>query len=330
MIITKTPYRISFFGGGTDYPEWYKNHGGSVLSTTIDKYCYISCRDLPHFFPTHNYRIIYSKEEICYTVDQIQHPSVREGLKMLHIDNFVEIHHDGDLPARSGIGSSSSFTVGLLLALHGLQGKMISKKQLAQEATYLEQNLLKECVGCQDQLAATYGGLNNFKFYGNQDFTISPITISKQRKEELESHLMLFYTGCKRTQNASDIAKTFVCKLPTKKEQMFRMMEMVDEAINILNSEQSILHFGHLMNEGWNLKKDLGDQISNNKIDNIYKRAISAGALGGKLIGAGEGGFMLVFAEPEYQNNIKKELSGLLHVPLQFEAGGSQIIYYDE
>lgn len=327
MVISRTPFRISFFGGGTDYPAWYRKNGGTVLATTINKYCYISARYLPPFFGF-KYRIIWSKIENCKKNDEIIHPAVREVVRFLKIQEGLEIHHDGDLPARSGLGSSSAFTVGLLNALYALKGKMINKEQLAKEGIHLEQNVLKETVGSQDQVSASYGGLNLISFRRNGEISVKPVTISLKRIEELQSHLMLFYTGIIRT--ASDVAKTFVPNIKQKEKQLFAINEMVDSALNILNSREDIADFGKLLHDTWNLKRSLSPSVSNSVIDNIYLNSLSSGAVGGKIIGAGGGGFLLLFVPPSYQARVRKKLSKLIHVPFKFEREGSQIIFFDQ
>jgi len=325
MIISRTPFRISFFGGGTDYKEWFEENGGSVLATTIDKYCYITCRYLPPFFE-HKSRIIYSKMEQIQNIDEIQHPSVRETLRFMNIKKGVEIHHDGDLPARTGLGSSSSFTVGLLHALYALKGVMPSKVQLAKDAIYIEQEMIKENVGCQDQALAATGGFNKIEFGGSNHLNVRPITISKERLDLLQDHLMLFYSGLSRT--ASEIAGEQIKNIPRKKKELKTMYQMVDEAINILNGNGDITAFGKLLDENWKLKRSLCDRISNSYIDNIYDVALNSGAIGGKLLGAGGGGFVLFFVNPKNQSKLKAKLKSLLYVPFRFENLGSQIIFY--
>lgn len=326
MIITKTPYRISFFGGGTDYPDWYQEHGGAVLATTIDKYCYISCRVLPQFFE-HKHRIVYSNIENINSIDEIKHPAVRNILKWKKISQGLEIHHDGDLPARSGLGSSSSFTVGLLQALDALDGCMQSKYELAETAIHIEQDLIKENVGSQDQVSAAFGGLNKIDFLKNDSFSVSPVILKKNRKKELESHLILFFTGVTRI--ASNIAEAQINNLKNKKEELFRMKEMVDEAIHILINEQyPIEEFGNLLHQNWKYKQTLSDKITTPKINEIYENALSVGAIGGKILGAGGGGFILFFAKPEKHEIIKKRLNDLVHVPFNFEELGSQVVLY--
>lgn len=326
MIISRTPFRISFFGGGTDYPIWYKEHGGAVLATSIDKYSYITCRYLPPFFE-HKYRIVYSKTEHIQTIAEIRHPSVRETLTFMNIDHGLEIHHDGDLPARTGLGSSSAFTVGLINALYALKGNMVTKRQLALDAIHIEQDMIKENVGSQDQTSAAFGGFNKIEFGGQQDIQVNPITISNKKLQNLHDHLMLFFTGFSRT--ASEIAGEQIKKTPSKTDELIKMLDMVDEAIHILNSGSAdITDFGRLLHESWMIKRGLTDKITTSQIDKIYETALQAGALGGKLLGAGGGGFILFFVEPEFQPKVKEKLKNLLYVPFKFDTLGSQIIYY--
>jgi len=327
MIISKTPFRISFFGGGTDYPVWYRENQGAVLSTAIDKYCYITIRYLPPFFP-HKHRIVYSKIEMVNDINEILHPAVRATLQFLNIDKGIEIHHDGDLPAKTGLGSSSSFTVGLLNSLYALKGVIPSKLQLAKEAIHIERDILKESVGAQDQVAAAFGGFNKISFAGNDEIKIEPITLTEARIKELESHLVLYFTGFSRY--ASEVAKTQIEKTPDRKRELTLMYQMVDTAVNILNDEnKNILEFGKLLNETWQLKKSLTDKISTPEIDDIYQRALEVGAVGGKLLGAGGGGFLLLFIPPEKQKKVREEFKNLLEVKFHFEKGGSRIIYYN-
>ena len=326
MIISRTPYRISFFGGGTDYPAWYEQHGGAVLATTVDKYCYLTCRLLPPFFE-HRLRIVYSKVEMCQHRDEITHPVVREVLTHLDMDRGLEIHHDGDLPARSGIGSSSAFTVGLLHALYALKGQMPTKQQLASESIHIERERLHETVGSQDQVLSAHGGLNNILFHENGQVEVRPLTLARERVEELDSHLMLFYTGIQRT--ASDVAQTYVNDVRAKEQQLHRIGEMVEEGMALLHSGESLSHFGHLMHEAWTVKRSLGSKVSNKRIEKIYDQAMAAGALGGKVTGAGGGGFLLLFVPPSRQDKVRERLKKLIHVPFDFEYSGSQIIFYD-
>ena len=326
MIISRTPFRISFFGGGTDYAAWYKENGGAVLATTINKYCYITCRYLPPFFE-HKHRIIYSQTEQTHDTDEIKHPSVRETLRFMKITEGLEIHHDGDLPARAGLGSSSSFTVGLLNALYALKGIMPSKMELALNAIHIEQEMIKENVGSQDQILAAFGGLNRVEFSERNNPQVRPITLRQKRLKLLQDHLLLFFTGLSR--EASQIAGEQIKETPRKKRELNEMYGMVDEAINILNSDSDISDFGKLLHQSWQLKRSLTDKISTPDIDNAYETAIQAGAIGGKILGAGGGGFILFFARPEVQTRIKESLHGLLHVPFKFEYLGSQIIFYE-
>jgi len=326
MIISRTPFRISFFGGGTDYPVWYREYKGAVLATSINKYCYITLRYLPPFFD-HKYRIVYSKQETVKNISEIQHPSARETLRFINLDRGVEIHHDGDLPARTGLGSSSAFTVGLLNALYALKGKMITKRKLALEAIHIEQDRIKENVGSQDQTITTFGGFNKIEFGGEQHIQVQPITLNSEKNQLFQDHLMLFFTGFART--ASQIAGEQIEKTPEKKNELNRIFEMVDEAISILNSNSSdITDLGRLMHETWMIKRSLTNKITTPPIDKIYETAMKAGALGGKLLGAGGGGFILFFVKPELQPKVKEKLKNLLYVPFKFENLGSQIIYY--
>ena len=326
MIITRTPFRISFFGGGTDYPVWYRENGGAVLSTTFNKYCYISCRYLPPFFD-YKYLIRYRIREERQTISEIDHPSVRECLQQLGIEKGLEIVHNADIPARSGVGSSSSFTVGLLHALYALQGKIVTKRQLVRDSIHIEQHLIKENVGSQDQVAAAFGGFNKIEFSSENDFYVYPITIQQQKVDLLQSHLMLFFTGFSRT--ASDIAGEQIKQTPNKRSELQSMKGMVDEAINILNRDShDVCDFGRLLNESWELKKRLTNFISNGRIDEIYETAMKAGAIGGKLLGAGGGGFILFFASPEHHQRIREKLKSLLYVPFGFEKLGTQVVLY--
>lgn len=326
MVICRTPYRISFFGGGTDYPAWYRKHGGVVLGGTIDKFCYLSVRYLPPFFE-HRTQVVYSVIERVMSVDEIKHPSVRESLKYLNITRGVEIHHDGDLPARSGMGSSSSFTVGLLHALHALRGEMVSKQQLAAEGIHMEQEVLKETVGSQDQVFAAHGGVNTIHFSPSGDISVRPLTVSASRLDELSDHLMLVFTGIHRT--ASDIAGSYVAAIDDRRRELRTLMNLVDEAVEVLTSKTDISGFGELLHEAWTAKKSMGAKVTNSEIDAMYTEARAAGALGGKLLGAGGGGFLLLFAPPDRQPEIRRKLDKFIHVPFRFERSGSQIIFYE-
>jgi D-glycero-alpha-D-manno-heptose-7-phosphate kinase len=326
MIISKTPFRISFFGGGTDYPVWFRENRGAVLATTFDKYCFISCRPLPPFF-NHKYRIVYSNIETVKEVHEIRHPSVKATIQYMNIQAGLEIHHDGDLPARTGLGSSSSFTVGMLHCLYAMKGEMPSKMQLATEAIHIEQNLIKENVGSQDQVSAAFGGFNLIQFNPDNTINVTPIALSKEKREYLQNCIMLYFTGFSRS--ASEIAKEQIKNTPKKKQELSTMYEMVTEATEILNNKnRDIDEFGKLLHESWKLKRSLSNSISTSYIDNIYETAMRAGALGGKLLGAGGGGFMIIFARPEVQPKIEEKLKGLLRVPFRFENHGSQIIFY--
>jgi D-glycero-alpha-D-manno-heptose-7-phosphate kinase len=326
MIISRAPFRVSFFGGGTDYPAWYREHGGAVLSTSINKYCYITCRYLPPFHEFKNL-IRYYKREETQTVDEIQHPSVRECLKFLGLNEGIDLVHHADLPARSGLGSSSTFTVGLLHALYALKHEMPTKRQLAIEAIRIEQDTIGEHVGSQDQTAAAFGGLNKITFGGTQEIDVRPLIMRPERLERLQQHIMMFFTGLSRT--ASELARDQVEQIPNNKPDLRQMMQIVDKAEALLLDKNDCLEeFGRLLDEQWKIKRGLSSRISNSHIDEIYEAGIRAGALGGKLMGAGGGGFMLFIAVPEQQDKIKAALSRLLYVPCRFDFLGSQIIYY--
>ena len=319
MIISKTPYRISFFGGGSDYPSWYKEYGGSVLSTTIDKYVYISCRTLPPFFK-HKYRIVWSKIETVNNIKQIQHKAVKAMLQHYKIKNGLEIHYDGDLPARSGMGSSSVFVVGLMNLLSNFKGKKINKKLLAQKSIFFEQKILKDIVGSQDQIAASYGGFNKIKFNKNGNFSLQRVSVKKKTLEKLDKNLLLIYTGFKRT--AHDIAKGYVNKLNSdKKHQILEISRHVNEAEKYLKQDD-LNSFSRLMHESWLQKKSLSKNITNSYIDDIYNKAIKNGALGGKLLGAGGGGFLLMYAPYEKHKYIRNSLKGLTTILFKFETEG--------
>jgi D-glycero-alpha-D-manno-heptose-7-phosphate kinase len=326
MIITRTPYRISFFGGGTDFPEWYFRHGGAVLAATIDKYCRISARYLPPFFE-HRIRVVYSKVELCRTVDDIVHPAVREVLRFLRIERGVEIHHDGDLPARSGMGSSSAFTVGLLHALHGLQGRIVSKQQLSREGIHVEQDLLREKVGCQDQVLCAHGGLSRVDFEPTGAIRVQPLSLSPARIAELESHLMLFFTGISRT--SSEVVSSYANGSADREAGLRFVRDLVDRSLDLLASDRSLNGFGDLLHQAWTAKRQWSSQVSNGTIDDIYRTACGAGAVGGKLLGAGGGGFMLLFVPPRKQADVRRALGRLVHVPFEFESAGSQIVFFD-
>lgn len=326
MIISRTPYRISYFGGGTDYHSWYQKHGAAVLSSTINHYCYLQCRILAPFFG-HKSRIVWSKIEEVFEHNDIQHPAVRAILEYLNINQGVEILHQGDLPARSGLGSSSAFSVGLLNTLYALRGMMSSKRELACEAIHIERDILKENVGVQDQIATAYGGLNKIIIQPDGDFEVTPLILPMGRQNQLHDHLLLFFTGISRT--ASDVAADKIKSIPNKSFELHQMHDMVNKAEKILCSNQDINAFGELLHETWMLKRQISQKVATPFIDNIYERARAAGAIGGKLLGAGGGGFMLFFVEPEKRPQVCEALKDLLLVPFDFENSGSQIIFYD-
>lgn len=327
MITTKTPLRISFFGGGTDYPIWYRQHGGAVLSTTIDKCCYVTCRRLPPFFDYHS-RISYSKVENVSRNRDIQHPAVRGCLQYLGMEEGVEIHHIADLPARTGLGTSSAFTVGLLLALYALRNQMRDKQNLAAEAIHVEQELLGEAVGAQDQVSAAYGGFNRINFNQDGSIEVSRAVVPEGRLSELQQHLALYFTGFART--ASEIAQEQLRVTPQKEQELKAMQDLVQEAESLLRNENcSLNEFGRLLHEAWRIKRGLTNRISNSAIDEIYDAGLSAGALGGKLLGAGGGGFMLFFVPPEKRPILRARLKNLLCVPFSFSTRGSDVIVYE-
>jgi D-glycero-alpha-D-manno-heptose-7-phosphate kinase len=327
MIITSTPLRISFFGGGTDYPVWYREHGGSVLSTTIDKSCFITTRWLPPFFEYHS-RVSYTKVENVDRNDTIQHPSVRACLQHLGIDEGVEIHHIADLPARTGLGTSSAFTVGLLLGLYALKNQMRDKRTLAAEAIHVEQNLLHEAVGAQDQASAAYGGFNRINFNVDDAIDVKRILTSPDRIAHLEDHLALYFTGFSRI--ASEVAQEQLRMTPHKTRELNTMLQLVDEAEDIVvNPRRDLNEFGSLLHESWQIKRTLTQKISNADIDEIYEAGRGAGALGGKLLGAGGGGFMLFFVPPEKRAALRQRLQKLLCVPFKFSTKGSEVVVYE-
>jgi D-glycero-alpha-D-manno-heptose-7-phosphate kinase len=323
MIISRTPFRISFFGGGTDYPVWYEKHGGEVLSTTIDKYCYVTCRRYPPFFQD-KVRIVWSKIELVEHAGQIENPVAREALLYLNLQKNIEIHHAADLPAKSGLGASSSFAVGLLNALYALLGKEVTKAQLASEAIHIERERAKENVGSQDQVAVAFGGLNKIIFHPSGNIEVVPVSIRADVLGGLRDRLLLFFTGLSRS--ASEIASVQIKNTPQKEKELEAMRAMVDPGISFL--EKGMLDdFGKLLHESWQLKRGLSPLIANGHIDGIYEAARSAGALGGKLLGAGGGGFMLIYADPARHAAIKAKLSKFLFVPFEFENEGSQVIH---
>ncbi len=324
MIITKTPFRMSFFGGGTDLPEFFNEYGGSVISTTFDKYCYVTVRHLPPFFE-YTTELVYSKIERLNKLDDMIHPMVRNTMKYLNMHE-LRINYESDLPARSGLGTSSSFCVGLLNAFYSLKNKETSKNQLALDSIHIERNMCEESGGWQDQIAAAYGGFNRIDFKNNE-FSVTPIKISSERKEKLNSKLLLFFTGFTRFSSQVQ-EKTFKETKEEKIEILKKMKSLVDDAQNILEDDNRNLDdFGHLLNETWNLKRKTGKTVSNSDIDKFYDKAISAGALGGKLLGAGAGGFLVFYVNDENQDKVKDALKDLLYVPFKFETEGSTIIY---
>lgn len=323
MIITKTPFRMSFFGGGTDFPGYYREHGGAVISTTFDKYCMVSVGHLPRFFEYSN-QLTYSKIERTKTVEEIEHPAVRNAMKYLDMHE-LRIDYEADLPARSGLGTSSSFAVGMLYAFYALKGKYVDKKKLAEDAIYLERVLCKESGGIQDQVAASYGGFNRIDFYDG-GFRVSPIVISAERKKKLNENLMLFFTGFARF--SGEIAAEQEKNIKIKRDELEEMHKLVDVAQQILVSKVVLSEFGRLLDYTWKLKKRMADSVSNDAIDELYQKAIAAGALGGKLLGAGGGGFILFYVEKDKQEAVKKALDNLLYIPFEFENEGTRIIYY--
>jgi D-glycero-alpha-D-manno-heptose-7-phosphate kinase len=323
MIITQTPFRISFFGGGTDFQPFFEHYGGAVLSTTFDKYCYAQVRHLPPFFDWRN-SLSYRKIEHVNIPDEFEHPLVRECMKHLNMHDLA-IVYDADLPARSGLGSSSSFAVGLLSAFYALKGKYVGKERLAKEAIYVERELCKESGGWQDQVAVAYGGFNKITFSAD-GFNVTPVIISNARKQELNDSLMLFFTGFSRF--SSDISEAQVKAATKKATDLLEMRRLVDDAERILTSKTHINEFGVLLDYTWKLKRGLTEKVSTSEIDVMYADALKAGAIGGKLLGAGGGGFMLLFAEPDKQADVKAALDKLLYVPFKFEDHGTRVIYY--
>ena len=326
MIISKTPVRVSFFGGGTDYPDYYKTNGGAVLSTTIDKYIYVAVRQMTGIFDV-KYRIAYSKLELCNEVDEIQHTVVKACIKYLKIEGGLEINIISDLPARTGIGSSSSFTVGLLNALYSMQGIFKTKDELAHEAIYVEQILLNERVGVQDQLAAAYGGLNYMTFQTDNQLVVEPVIISEARLNDLQNNLMMFYTGVSRF--AHQVLEEQIKNIKENKitPNMIRIRQMVDDGLSILKEEKDLVLYGELMHEAWMAKRGLSSAISNDFLDDIYNRAKEAGAIGGKLLGAGGGGFFVFYVPNEMKKAVSKALNDLHEIPFRFENEGTSIIY---
>ena len=327
MIISRTPFRVSLFGGGSDYPAWFQENGGSVLGFTINKYCYISLRELPPFFE-HKFRIAYSEIEMVKSVEEIEHPAVRFVLQEMGVKTGLEIHHDGDLPARSGLGSSSCFTVGLINALYAFNGQMISKRDLANKAINIEQNVIRENVGSQDQIWAAHGGINRITFHRDSSFTVEPLIMSKENGDTLNKSLMLFFTGVSRT--AEVIAKKKIANLKHRENHIRKMVSMVDEVKQVLGSSNPDFNtVGNLLHESWSLKRELADGVTNKQIDEAYYSAIDAGAVGGKVLGAGGGGFMVFYVHPEKQKAVAERLKNWLLVKFNFDMEGSKILVFD-
>lgn len=327
MIISRTPFRVSLFGGGTDYPDWYREHGGAVVGFAIDKYCYISLRRLPPFFE-HRHRVVYSKIETVNEIAEIQHPSVRACLGELGIEYGAEIHHDGDLPARSGLGSSSSFTVGLLNALHALNGCMTNKRALALEAIRIEQELIGENVGSQDQVWAAYGGINHVVFQPDGNIDVRPLVIPTARAERLLGSLILFFTGVSRF--ASEVAAKQIHNIRSRQVDLKAVGSLTADALDLLHADGGDLDdLGRMLHESWLIKRSLSDAVSTPEVDEIYRIAREAGALGGKLLGAGGGGFMLFYVPPDRQDAVRAGLSTLIEVTFGVDRDGSKIVVYE-
>ena len=325
MIITKTPFRMSFFGGGTDMEDYFRNNSGAVISTTFDKYCYVNVRHLPRFFD-YSTELTYSKIEKVSDVNDINHPAIREAMKMLDMQE-IRLTYEADLPARSGLGTSSSFAVGMLNAFYALKGKYADKKKLADEAIYLERVLCNEAGGWQDQIAASYGGFNRINF-GSDGYEVLPIIISPERKKQLNNNLMMFFTGF--TRFSSEVQKANAASPPIDKNVYLKQMyDLVDEAEQVLvDKTRDLDDFGRLLDTTWKLKRQTGGSVSTNSIDSLYTRGIEAGALGGKLLGAGGGGFLVFYVQPEKQEMVKKAMSDLMYIPFEFENGGTRVIHY--
>lgn len=325
MIITKTPFRMSFFGGGTDIESFFREYGGAVLSTTFDKYCYVNVRHLPRFFDWSN-EFSYSKTEKVTNIDDIEHPAIRNAMKMLDMHE-IRLMYEADLPARSGLGTSSSFAVGMLNAFYALKGKYANKKKLADEAIYLERKLCQEVGGWQDQIAASFGGMNRIEFNKDGTYDIKPIIIHPERKKQLNDNLLMFFTGF--TRFSSDMQKVNQAGYDDKIKQLRQMYALVDDAEAVLEDKYSDLDdFGRLLDKTWRLKRQTGGAITTESIDGLYEKGIAAGALGGKLLGAGGGGFLLFYVRSEKRSAVLESMKDLLYVPFQFEDGGTQVIYY--
>lgn len=325
MVITQTPFRMSFFGGGTDFPGFYNEHGGAVISTTFDKYCYVNVRHLPPFFE-YSTELSYSKIERVKNIDEINHPSIRECMRYLDMRD-IRLTYEADLPAKSGLGTSSSFAVGMLKAFYSLKGKYKSKRELADDAIYLERKLCNEAGGVQDQIAVAFGGFNRIDFSAD-GYQVTPVVMSNERKEILNDNLMMFFTGFSRF--SSDIQTSTQAVLKDKTAQLLEMYSLVDTAQGILTDKNSDLNdFGRLLDHTWKLKRGITTRISTNSLDEIYEKAMSAGALGGKLLGAGGGGFFVFYVEPEKRKSVMQALDKLLYIPFRFEGSGTRVIYFD-
>lgn len=323
MIITQTPFRMSFFGGGTDFPDFYREHDGAVISTTFDKYCYVNVRHLPRFFD-YSTELSYARTERVKRVEDIEHPAIREAMK--HLDmHEIRLTYEADLPARSGLGTSSSFAVGMLNAFYALKGKYADKRKLADDAIFLERVLCNESGGVQDQIAASFGGMNRINFNA-EGYTVNPVIISPERKKLLNRNLMLFFTGFSRF--SSDIQVAAEKNLKNKQSQLLEMLSLVDDAEKVLTSKTDLEEFGRLLDYTWRLKRGITDKVSTDSIDAVYSRALQAGAIGGKLLGAGGGGFLLFYVDPDKQESVRKALENLLYVPFEFENGGTRVIHY--
>lgn len=322
MVISQTPFRMSFFGGGTDFEEFYNEYGGAVISSTFNKYCYVNVRALPGFFDFST-ELSYSQIERVKNIDDIKHPAIREAMRNLGVKN-IRLTYEADLPARTGLGTSSSFAVGMLHAFHALKGEFVTKRELADEAIFLERVCCQEEGGLQDQIAVAHGGLNRIDF-NSEGYNVKPIIILPERKRILNENLMLFFTGFSR--NSFDIQKTFKTAMSDKKSSLLEMLQIVDEAEKVLSSEGKLEEFGRLLDYSWKLKRGLTDKISTETIDLIYDKAVSKGAIGGKVLGAGGGGFLLFYVEREYQNAVRDILKDFLLVPFEFESVGTRILF---
>lgn len=325
MIITRTPFRISFFGGGTDFPSFFREHGGCVLSTTINHYCYITCRILPPFFD-YNYSLRYSITERCKTIDEIKHNTVREVLRYLSFRSGIEVSHSGDMPSNSGIGSSSSFCVGFLNAMYGLSSRMVTKRQLAKQAIHIEREMVKENVGCQDQIATSFGGLNRIDFSEQDNFWVTPIITHRDRIDRLNDNLILLYTGIWRV--SSDITKGLIRNAKKNVSDLCELRDQVDTAVDIIVNGADLDDFGLLLHEAWKLKRSLSSNVTTPEIDEMYAKALKAGALGGKVCGAGGGGFFLFYVPPHKRERFLDEFKEYLYVPFRFENLGSQVAFF--